>query len=156
VFAPGVALMLTGATIAGAPAASGGAPAFAAKLAIDLVGSVLIVLSARFAIGASAFWAPRGAEEISTRAGSLFTLTDFPFDPLPAPMRAVLLSVLPAGFVTWFPVGSLLGRRGDLAWMATPIVAVVTVTLATLVFRKGLRHYERTGSQRYSSFGHRR
>lgn len=155
---PGLGLIFAGAVAATGDMTEHAADTlmFAAKLAVCLVGSVLIVMSTNFAIGSAAFWSPRGAEEISMRAQRLMTLTEFPLDPVPTPVRTVLLSILPAGFVTWFPAGALLGRRGPLAWTATPLVAIATIAVATIIFRKGLRHYERTGSQRYTDFGHRR
>ncbi len=129
---------------------------FLGKLVLSLAASMTIVLAASFAIGAAAFWAPRGAEEISTRASSMLGLTDFPLDPAPAGIRALLLTVIPAGFVAWFPVGVLVGRRPDSHWFVTPLVALIAVYLAALTFRKGLRRYATTGSSRYSTFGHRR
>ena len=149
---PGVALLATGVAWTGLDVS----PAVVTKLAICLGASMTIVLAGSFALGAAAFWAPRGAEEISTRASSLLGLTDFPLDPVPAGLRAVLLTAIPAGFVAWFPVGALLGRRPESQWVITPIVAVVAALLAARLFQKGIRHYERTGSSRYASFGHRR
>jgi ABC-type uncharacterized transport system permease subunit len=114
------------------------------------------VLAASYAIGSAAFWAPRGAEEISTRAGNLLELSDFPFDPLPAALRTTLVTVLPAGFVAWFPVGALLGRRPEHHWLFAPLVAALAIAGATTLFRRGLHRYAHTGSSRYSDFGHRR
>lgn len=149
---PGGTLLISG-TIAADIAVT---PSFLARTAVCLGASMTIVLATSFAIGAAAFWAPRGAEEISTRASSLLSLTDFPLDPVPPPLRAVLLSVIPAGFIAWFPAGALLGRRPPWQWILVPAVAFVTALVATTIFRKGLRHYARTGSSRYSTFGHRR
>ena len=38
----------------------------------------------------------------------------------------------------------------------TPVAALLFSLLATLLFQRGLKHYGRTGSQRYTDFGHRR
>jgi pyruvate/2-oxoglutarate/acetoin dehydrogenase E1 component len=38
---------------------------------------------------------------------------------------------------------------------ATPLAALAFVGLAMLAFNQGLRHYGRTGSQRYLGWGHR-
>lgn len=131
-------------------------PWFVIRLAICLTSSMLLVLAATFAIGSAAFWAPRGAEEISTRAGNLLELTDFPFDPLPTQLRGALLTVLPAGFVSWFPVTTLLGRRPEHDWLFAPLVAALAIAGAIALFRRGLHRYAHTGSSRYSDFGHRR
>lgn len=149
---PGLALLIGGVASSGVDVTG----PFLAKLALSLAASMTIVLAVSFALGAAAFWAPRGAEEISTRASSMLGLTDFPLDPVPAGIRGLLLTVIPAGFVAWFPVGVLIGRRPDAQWFVTPLVAVIAAYLAALIFRKGLRRYASTGSSRYSTFGHRR
>lgn len=149
---PGLALLIGGIASSGVDVSA----SFMGKLAVSLAGSMTIVLATSFAIGAAAFWAPRGAEEISTRASSMLGLTDFPLDPVPVGIRTLLLTVIPAGFVAWFPVGVLVGRRPDSQWFVTPLVAVAVAALAAAIFRKGLRRYATTGSSRYSTFGHRR
>ncbi len=74
-----------------------------------------------------------------------------------AGLTATLLTAVPAGFLAWYPSRALLGIDGaGYAILVTPLAAVVAVLLATWVFRRGLRQYGRTGSQRYLSFGHRR
>jgi ABC-2 type transport system permease protein len=149
---PGIGLLVAGAALSHVAVT----PAFVGKLVICLVASMTTVLAASFAIGAAAFWAPRGAEEISMRADSLLALTDFPLDPLPTALRTVLLTAVPAGFVAWFPASALLGRRPPSDWVLSPVVALVAALVAIAIFRKGLRHYARTGSSRYTDFGHRR
>jgi ABC-2 type transport system permease protein len=131
-------------------------PWFVLRLAVCLLSSMTLVLAATFAIGSAAFWAPRGAEEISTRAGNLLSLTDFPFDPLPSLLRTSLLTVLPAGFVAWLPAAALLGRRPEHHWLYVPLVTALAVVGAAALFRRGLHRYAHTGSSRYSDFGHRR
>lgn len=149
---PGIALLAIGAATADVDVT----PWFLVRLAVCLASSMLLVLSATFAIGSAAFWAPRGAEEISTRAGNLLELTDFPFDPLPTGLRTALLTVVPAGFVAWFPVSALLERRPEHHWLFAPLITALAIAGATAVFRRGLHRYAHTGSSRYSDFGHRR
>lgn len=151
-FVPGVVLLTAG-TIATHVEPT---PWFVARLAACLASSMLLVLAASFALGSAAFWAPRGAEEISTRAGNLLSLTDFPLDPLPYALRTALVTVVPAGFVAWFPVGALLGRRPEHDWLFAPLVTLLAAAGAAAVFKKGMHRYARTGSSRYSDFGHRR
>jgi ABC-type uncharacterized transport system permease subunit len=151
-FVPGVALLTAGAVAVDQDVTVW----FGARLAVCLVSSTVLVLAATFAIGSAAFWAPRGAEEISTRAGNLLSLTDFPLDPLPSVLRTALVTVLPAGFVAWFPVAALLGRRPERDWLFAPLVSALAVAGAVALFRRGLHRYAHTGSSRYSDFGHRR
>jgi ABC-2 type transport system permease protein len=152
VLTPSAALLLFGASIAKLDISA----AFTARLLVSLLSSLVVVTAGSMTVGALAFWAPRGAEEISPRATRLLHLTELPLDPAPLLLRGALLTAVPAGFVAWFPAAALLGRVRPSLWLLTPLAAVVAAAVATLVFRKGLRHYEHTGSSRYSTFGHRR
>ena len=121
----------------------------------NLVSSCAIVLSFSFAWGSLAFWAPVAAEEISSRAVNfMFQLKSFPLDGLSSYVLASMLTVLPVGFVAWYPCRQLLGIAPANLWH-TPLVAVVLSLIAWILFKKGMQHYEQTGSQRYLGFGHR-
>jgi ABC-2 type transport system permease protein len=125
--------------------------------AINLVASCAIILAYTFSWGSLAFWAPRGAEEINSSTNRMLEqLKSFPLDGLGAGLVGGLLSLIPAGFVAWLPVRALLGidqRPSALAF--TPLAALGFISAAAWLFRKGLDHYARTGSQRYLSMGHR-
>jgi ABC-2 type transport system permease protein len=156
---PGVGLMVWGMLQGG----HGGAPlppvtpVWLALLAIHLLASAAIMLAFSFLWGSLAFWAPRAAEEISSSAWhAVDALKPFPLDSVGALLAGGLLSALPVGWVAWYPCRALLGLEGSrFAVAATPMAALLMAALATAAFRKGLRHYARTGSQRYSDFGHR-
>src|SRR5579883_608083 len=129
-----------------------------AAFGLNVVASVAIALSFSLIVGSLAFWAPRAAEEINSSSWHLLeSLKLFPLDGMGAGLTATLLTAVPAGFLAWYPSRALLGIDGaGYAILVTPLAAVVAVLLATWVFRRGLRQYGRTGSQRYLSFGHRR
>jgi ABC-2 type transport system permease protein len=132
-------------------------PAWLGLLALNLGASIVIQTSFLYAWGCVAFWAPRGAEEISSMASRLVGDLSFPLDPVPRPLRAVLVSVVPSGLLSWFPARSLLriaGAGPADVWL-TPLAAVVLGAIALALFRLGLRNYRRTGSWRYAD-GHRR
>ena len=124
-------------------------------LACSLLASCAIVLAFSYLWGSLAFWAPVAAEEISSTAfGFLYQLKSFPLDGLSSFLLAGMLTVLPVGFVAWYPCRQLLGIAPPAFWH-TPLAALVASVVAAIVFRKGLKHYERTGSQRYVGWGHR-
>lgn len=132
-------------------------PGWLALFALNVLASAAIVVSFAFLFGSLAFWAPRAAEEISASATTLlFQLKGFPLDGLGPLLLGGMLSAVPAGLVAWYPARALLGLdpSGWAVW-ATPLVALAFVALTSLIFRKGMNYYGRTGSQRYSSFGHR-
>ena len=124
-------------------------------LAGSLLASCAIVLAFSYLWGSMAFWAPVAAEEISSQAvGFLYQLKSFPLDGLSSFLLAGMLTVLPVGFVAWYPCRQLLGIAPPAFWH-TPLAALGASVAAAIVFRKGLQHYERTGSQRYVGWGHR-
>jgi ABC-2 type transport system permease protein len=132
-------------------------PGWAALLLINLFASCAVVVAFQFLWGSAAFWAPRGAEEINSSTNELIMqLKSYPLDGLGPVLTGGLLTVLPVGFVGWYPCRSLLGVDPSF-WggFVTPLAALLFGLLAAAVFRKGLRHYARVGSQRYLSFGHR-
>jgi ABC-2 type transport system permease protein len=138
-------------------------PAWCAIVALNLVASAAIVLSLQLVWGSLAFWAPRAAEEINSATNRMVSqLGTLPLDSVPRALLGGLLTAVPVGFVAWLPARSLTGvAPGDVLGVVpgvalTPLAAPVFVAAAVLVFRKGLRHYARVGSARYSSFGHRR
>jgi ABC-2 type transport system permease protein len=132
-------------------------PAWIGLFALNLLASTIVMLSFSFLWGSLAFWAPRGAEEISTSAMRIVSdLRPFPLDGAGPVLATGLLTALPVGFVAWTPARALLDLAPGPALDAlTPLAALLLAALAVAAFRKGLKQYERTGSQRYSDFGHR-
>ena len=123
--------------------------------AANLLASCTVALAFSFLWGALAFWAPLAAEEISSRAVNfLYQLKAFPLDGLSGVVLTGMLSVLPVGFVAWYPCRQLLGIAAPQLWH-TPLVALLLTLAAVNVFKKGMEHYAETGSQRYIAWGHR-
>ena len=151
---PGLLLMVWAAPALGLTAT----PAWLALLGLNLVASATILFAFSYAWGALAFWSPRAAEEISTSAlGMMNQLKPFPLDGAGALLTGGLLTALPAGFLAWYPCRALLGLDpAPYSVFVTPLAAAALLAVALGIFRKGLTHYARTGSRRYSSFGHRR
>lgn len=132
-------------------------PAWLALFALNLAASCAVVVAFSYLWGSLAFWAPRAAEEISTPlVYMVYSLKAFPLDGLPLPMLGGLLSIVPIGFVAWFPCRALLGLDDSpLGGFITPLAALALGALAIWAFSKGLKQYGRTGSQRYHPLGHR-
>jgi ABC-2 type transport system permease protein len=133
-------------------------PTWAVLFIADLLGSVSVVLSFEYVWGSLAFWAPRAAEEINSNTWRLLTqLSPFPLDGLSGFTLASLLTVVPVGLVAWYPSRALLGIDAPLwAPIVLPAAGILGAAVATWIFTNGLRHYGRTGSTRYLSYGHRR
>lgn len=133
-------------------------PGWLGLLAFNLLASVAVETAFLYMWGCLAFWAPRGAEEVSSAASGLIGDLSFPLDPVPRPLRAVLVTAVPSGLLSWLPSRALLhvaGAGALDAWL-TPLAAIVLGAFALFLFRLGLRRYRRTGSMRYTDHGHRR
>jgi ABC-2 type transport system permease protein len=128
-----------------------------ALMTINILASMASVLAFSFLWGSLAFWAPRAAEEISSSATRLLDqLKPFPLDGLSPLLLGGLMTVVPVGAMAWSPCRALLGiDSAAYAGWITPLIAFTLSLIAIGIFRKGMQHYERTGSQRYSNFGHR-
>jgi len=142
-------------------------PGWWCALVLNLFASASVVVAFQFLWSTLAFYAPRSAEEVSSSTiGLMSQLKVFPLDGLGPIVAGTMLTVLPVGFVAWWPARALLGRQSPAAVpslfsVAPPLyltlaAAFVFWLLTVLVFKKGLRHYVRVGSSRYSTFGHRR
>lgn len=151
---PGIVLMV----LAGQRLSLDISPAWLGFLAINVVGSMGVMLAFSFLWGSLAFWSPRGAEEISSSAMRMIDqLKSFPLDGIAPLLLGGLLTVVPTGFVAWYPARALVGIAAPLpAALVTPGAALAFLALTILVYRKGMQHYGHTGSQRYHSMGHRR
>jgi ABC-2 type transport system permease protein len=133
-------------------------PAWAALLAVNLVGSTAVMLAFNFCWATLAFWAPRAAEEInSSTLRMMHQLKQFPLDGLGPLVLGGLVTVLPVGLVAWYPARALVGLDPwPWALAVTPLAGLISVALAAWLFARGMRQYGRTGSTRYLSFGFRR
>ena len=151
---PGIGLILWSLANLHMPVTAG----WLAALAANVLASAATVLAFSFAWGSVAFWAPRAAEEISSAAtGFLDQLKPFPLDGVGSLLLGALVTIMPVGFVAWFPARALLGLDpAPWSMWLTPAAALVFCLFAAFCFQKGIQHYVRTGSQRYSDFGHRR
>ena len=132
-------------------------PLWLLGLGLSVFASGVVVLSFQFMWGSIAFWAPRSAEEISSSTARLMSqLRVYPLDGLSGILAGSLLTVLPVGFVAWYPCRVLLGlEHAPLAPFVMPVAALLLALLAAWVFGQGRQHYGRVGSQRYSDRGHR-
>lgn len=129
-------------------------------LGISLAGSVIIYVSAIYIVSCLAFYVPAAAEEIAGNVVSLFgDLKSYPLGGLSGLWRTVFCTLVPIGGAAWLPSLGLLRQleNGKMAkeCLATAGIAAVCMTIAVILFKKGLYHYATYGSPRYSSLGHR-
>ena len=129
-----------------------------ALFALSHVLSTVISLAMMYIPSALAFWFPVAAEEIASDVSDLqWQLSSYPLGQMPLALKIILNTAVPVGLTVWFPSLVLLGKeRLDFGLTALIFAAVILAAITTTLFKKGLKHYEQIGSQRYKDFGHRR
>ena len=126
------------------------APRVALAVVAPLTGAV--VLSAVWVAACSVcFWIVEGREFANsvTYGSSMFTA--YPLGVFNTWLRRLMGFLVPGAFVAYFPALALLGKPDPLGlpvflqW-SSPVVAVLSVLAAALVWRVALRRYQGTGS----------
>ncbi len=124
------------------------------RVAVAVVAPVAgaVVLSAIWvAANCVSFWLVDGREVAnSVTYGSDFA-TSYPITVYGPWLRRIMCFVVPGAFVAYFPALALLGRPDPLGLpdalrYCSPLVALVAVGVAALIWRTGVRRYQGTGS----------
>ncbi len=133
-------------------------PWWVLSLLIYLLTTLATIVARSYLVSSMAFYAPVTAEEISSAAiDDTFFMSTFPLSGMPAFIQIPLLTVLPEGLMAWFPSLCLLGRPPLGLTAYYPMFFALFLSLITrFVFKKGLNHYVRKGSNRYVPHGFRR
>jgi ABC-2 type transport system permease protein len=97
------------------------------------------------------FWIVEGRELANAFTYGSQITTAYPITLFGPWLRRLLCFVVPAAFVAYFPALALLDRPDPLGLphelrYANPVVALVTVAVAALVWRTAVRHYQGAGS----------
>ena len=120
-----------------------------------LVGMVacggVIFFGAFVAFSCVQFWTTDASEFANAFTYGGATLLTYPLTVFPQRIVLGLTFLLPLAFVNWYPSLYILGRSGSStlpSWFAvlSPVVAALTLLVAGLVWRAGVRHYTSTGS----------
>lgn len=129
-----------------------------ASFVFNVLISISIILCQSYLFSSAAFYAPVACEEIATLViDELGSLGNYPLSGMPKWISTPLITILPYGLLGWFPSMVLLGKSPfNLPHLYPVAVAGVLFIIAYFVFKKGFNHYVKTGSNRYSSMGHRR
>ncbi|PVG84048.1 transporter [Nocardioides gansuensis] len=121
-------------------------------VAVVMMASATVIFFALF-VGFSCiqFWTTDASEFANGFTYGGNTVTQYPLTVFPREVLVSLTFVLPIAFVNWYPCLYLLGRDdpfGMPAWLqfCSPVAAVVSMALALLAWRTGVRHYTSTGS----------
>jgi ABC-2 type transport system permease protein len=116
-----------------------------------LVSGSLIFLAVFIGFACIQFWTIDANEVANAFTYGGNTITQYPMTVFPREVVVGLTFLLPLAFVNWYPALYVIGRPdpyGFPDWLrfASPVVAVVLVSIALLVWRTGVRRYTSTGS----------
>jgi ABC-2 type transport system permease protein len=122
-----------------------------ALCAAMLASACLIFFSFFVAFSCIQFWAVDSTEFANAFTYGGNTMTQYPMTIFPREVLKGLTFLVPVAFVNWYPCLYLLDRPdpfGMPSWLAflSPVVALITLALAGLAWRAGVRHYTSTGS----------
>jgi ABC-2 type transport system permease protein len=126
-------------------------PGRALLLVVAAAGASAIFLALFIGFSCLQFWTVDAGETSNAFTYGGNTMTQYPLTIFPREVLKSLTFVIPIAFVNWYPCLALLDRPdpfGMPSWFAylSPLVAIVTLALAGLAWRTGLRHYTSTGS----------
>jgi ABC-2 type transport system permease protein len=116
-----------------------------------LVSGSLIFFAVFIGFACIQFWTIDANEVANAFTYGGNTITQYPMTVFPREVVVGLTFLLPLAFVNWYPALYVIGRPdpyGFPDWLrfASPVVAVVLVSIALLVWRTGVRRYTSTGS----------
>jgi ABC-2 type transport system permease protein len=122
-----------------------------ALAAVMLASACLIFFALFVGFSCIQFWTLDSTEFANAFTYGGNTMTQYTMTIFPREVLKGLTFLVPVAFVNWYPCLYLLDRPdpfGMPSWFAvlSPAVAVVTLVVAGLAWRSGVRHYTSTGS----------
>jgi ABC-2 type transport system permease protein len=113
-------------------------------LTAGLVGcGALVYACVKLVLASAAFWTVTSLQ-LMTSVYEVSEAARYPLQVFPAPIRGVLVGILPFAFTGFVPADYLLHGPGPLA-AAAPLVAAALVLAAAAVWRRGLDRFEAVG-----------
>jgi ABC-2 type transport system permease protein len=122
----------------------------AAMIPVAVLSGVLIYSGVWIALATIAFWIVDAIEFVNAFTYGGNFLSAYPITIFGRWLRNLILFAVPIAFVAYFPALYLLDRPDELGLpdalrFASPLVAVLTVIVARLVWENAVRHYRSAG-----------
>jgi ABC-2 type transport system permease protein len=116
-------------------------------LPVALFFGTVILFSIGLVTATMAFWITRISElQVFTMYAPL-TASSFPIQIYPGWLKGLLLTLLPVAFMAYVPSLYLFNKGGSGFYLfVSPIIALVSITLALRFWKWGIKHYHSTGS----------
>lgn len=114
--------------------------------ALSMASGILVIASIYLSFSTTAFWTGTSRNAVWL----FFRISNFRKYPLgifAVPIQAVLVTLVPIAFASYFPASYLLGKEGFQNWkMITPIIGPMFYLIAYRFWKFGLSKYSSTGS----------
>ena len=111
-----------------------------------LLGSFMMIMSV-FIIGASvSFYTIQGIEFINIFTDGTKQLGQYPMGIFNKIVRIVFTFVIPLTLVSFYPIEYLTGRQTFIGYAFLPLLSIIYIIPALLLFKIGLRKYKSSGS----------
>jgi ABC-2 type transport system permease protein len=119
---------------------------------VMLFSSAILELGLTLALASVAFWTGRSAGLVYAVNQVNWGMTQqYPLEMFGRTFRVLVTTLIPVAFINYYPARFLLGKiaPGDpWYWLsfASPLVALLLLGISAVVWRRGLRAYNSTGS----------
>lgn len=132
-------------------------PGWVLLLIAYVIARIATALGVGLISGAAAFYRPVSCEELSTVVlDALSAAGKYPLATLPIWLQGLFFTALPVGLMAYLPSLLMLKKlRAPLAYVWPVAAGAAFMSLAGLLFRKGLKHYAKNGCPRYKGMGFR-
>lgn len=114
---------------------------------VAILSGTVIEVSIRWMIASTAFWMGRSLALANIMNRFNLLVQQYPID-LFGTWFQVVVTVIPISFMNYYPSLVLLGKTNDGTWLRflPPLVAIVSIGMAALVWRAGIKRYASSGS----------
>ena len=126
-------------------------PLFVLQVLVMLIGATLIRGGIYIFLGSTSFYTKSTTDFGMYTQEIMDKTTLYPISMYPESLQFILTYIIPIGWVSFYPVSSLLGiensvLNGMLVPFVTLLVGLLVITLSGLFFKAGLKKYESAGN----------
>lgn len=115
-------------------------------LFLIVIGCVIIFVSI-FIIGAAfCFITIQGLEVVNIFTDGSRQLTQYPMGIYKPIIRTIFTFIIPLTCVNYYPIKFLTGNTTNIIYIFLPLVSIIFLIISILIFNKGIRKYNSTGS----------
>lgn len=103
--------------------------------------SLLIILSFAILLGSLSFYIGSAVDIANQGMMGILSIASYPFSVFTGFTKFLLLTIIPAGFVSGVPVELL--KQFNLQWLLLMVFfAIILLAIALILFKKGIKRYE--------------